>query len=223
MIAANIYRSRNVKKGTSTFPPISVSHLLAPNLPLLSSSVRENGVPYLTIDGTVYAYDANLQTWVKASDRWWAEGSDFWQGRQRTASAAAQRGVIASIESAIHLLDESSAERQRPEWWTSALSLGHLETRLHSAKLLDSPQEYRQAMLQYAKKISDEGFKGKAEELVKELFGPVYWKPGMREDTAGWSSTVVGLSKRDLLKDVLGVFGGFLDWIMFRWLTYLLP
>jgi hypothetical protein len=25
------------------------------------------------------------------------------------------------------------------------------------------------------KKIADEGFKGKAEELVKELYGPVYW------------------------------------------------
>jgi protein HIRA/HIR1 len=53
--------------------------------------------------------------------------------------------------------------------------LGHLETRLHATRLLDSPQEYRQALLVYAKKIADEGFKNKAEELVKELYGPVYW------------------------------------------------
>lgn len=71
--------------------------------------------------------------------------------------------------------DESAAEKKRPTWWSAALTLGHLETRLHGTKLLDSPQEHRQALLMYAKKIADEGFKSKAEELVKELFGPVYW------------------------------------------------
>jgi protein HIRA/HIR1 len=71
--------------------------------------------------------------------------------------------------------DESAADKPRPKWWNTALTLGHLETKLHSAKLLDSPPEYKQALLVYAKKIADEGFRAKAEELIKELFGPVYW------------------------------------------------
>ena len=99
--------------------------------------------------------------------------------------------------------DEGSAETPRPKWWGSAMTLGHLEMRLHSTKLLDSGQEYRQALLLYAKNIADEGFKGKGEELVKELFGPVYWRPG-RDDP--WNPSVAGLAKRDLLKDVLSVF-----------------
>jgi protein HIRA/HIR1 len=83
---------------------------------------------------------------------------------------------MASIESSIAgAPDESAAGKQRPTWWNSALTLGHLETRMHATKLLDSPQEHRQALLMYAKKIADEGFSSKAEELVKELFGPVYW------------------------------------------------
>jgi protein HIRA/HIR1 len=41
--------------------------------------------------------------------------------------------------------------------------------------VLDSPQEYKQALLVYAKKIADEGFRAKAEELIKDLFGPLYW------------------------------------------------
>lgn len=101
--------------------------------------------------------------------------------------------------------DEAAADKVRPQWWNTALTLGHLETKLHSARLLDSPQEYKQTMLVYAKKIADEGFRAKAEELIKELFGPVYWRSG-REDA--WCSTIAGLSKRDLLKDVLSVFGG---------------
>lgn len=84
------------------------------------------------------------------------------------------------------------------------MTLGHLETKLHAARVLDSPQEYKQALLVYAKKIADEGFRGKAEELIKELYGPVYWRPG-REDS--WPSTLMGMSKRDLLKDVLVIFG----------------
>lgn len=71
--------------------------------------------------------------------------------------------------------DESAVDKTRPTWWNTALTLGHLEARLHATKLLDSPPEYRQALLMYAKKIADEGFRSKAEELVKELYGPVYW------------------------------------------------
>jgi TUP1-like enhancer of split len=35
--------------------------------------------------------------------------------------------------------------------------------------------EYKQILLVYAEKIADEGFKNKAEELIKDLFGPIYW------------------------------------------------
>ena len=121
-------------------------------------------------------FRSSLTSWVKLADRWYAEGSDVWQGRQRGNSTTASRGVMTSIESSIAgAPDEGSAEKPRPKWWSTAVTLGHLETRLHSTKLLDSPQEYRQALLLYGKNIADEGFRGKGEELVKELFGPVYW------------------------------------------------
>ena len=107
------------------------------------------------------------------------------------------------------------------------MTLGHLESKLHATKALESPQEYKQALLLYAKRIADEGFRAEAEELVKELFGPVYWCVG-RRGTVGvrgddrlmnarhgrrpgrdeaWSPTIVGMSRRDLLKEVLNIFG----------------
>jgi len=55
------------------------------------------------------------------------------------------------------------------------MTLGHLETRLHASRLLDSPAEYKQTLQLYARKIADEGFRAKAEELIKELSGPIYW------------------------------------------------
>jgi protein HIRA/HIR1 len=122
-------------------------------------------VPILSCsNGAVYSYDPSILSWVKLCDRWWAEGSDFWQGRQRGNGGIANRGIMTSIEGGIAgTPDESAAEKKRPMWWSTALTLGHLETRLHATKLLDSPQEHRQTLLVYAKKIADEGFKSKVE------------------------------------------------------------
>ena len=125
-----------------------------------------------------YSYDAALSTWVKISERWWAEGSDAWQGRQRASNLVANRGIMSTVEGSVNGTppsDEITADKRRPEWWSIALTLGHLETKLHATKLLDSPQEYKQALNVYARKIADEGFRGKGEELIKELFGPMYW------------------------------------------------
>ena len=46
---------------------------------------------------------------------------------------------------------------------------------MYAAKALDSLQEYKQALILYAKKIADQAYRAKAEELIKELFGPVFW------------------------------------------------
>jgi protein HIRA/HIR1 len=101
-----------------------------------------------------------------------------WQPRQRHSNTNSTRGIISSIEGTLSSTtspDPAAAEKPRPQWWNTALTLGHLETKLLSAKLLDSPTEFKQALLVYAKKIADEAFRGKAEELIKDLFGPVYW------------------------------------------------
>ncbi|KAG6890029.1 hypothetical protein C0992_003252 [Termitomyces sp. T32_za158] len=195
---------RDIKKQSSFFPPLSVAPLLSsPNHTITAASVRTNGTPIINCsNGVVYSYDSALLTWVKLSERWWSEGSDAWQNRSRnSATQSGNRGIMSSVESSISgTLDDIISEKPRPTWWNTALTLGHLETRLNATKLLESPNEYKQALLLYAKKIADENFRGKAEELIKELYGPIYHRPG-REDNC--TSTVVGLPKRDLLKDVL--------------------
>jgi protein HIRA/HIR1 len=168
-----------MKTQRSFFPPVSVQPLLSssPNCTIHEAAVRSNGAPIIQCStGIAHSYDPLLSSWITLSERWWSEGSDVWQGRQRGNSQSGSRGVLNSVESAIGTIDDASAaEKPRPAWWNTALTLGHLETRLHSTRVLDSPQEYKQALLLYAKKISDEAFKGKAEELIKELYGPIYW------------------------------------------------
>jgi protein HIRA/HIR1 len=88
--------------------------------------------------------------------------------------------VVASLENAISELDlqDLPALQPPPEnlpWWTEAMTLAHLETRMHAARLLDSPSEYKSNLFLYAKRISEEGLRTKGEELLKELCGPLYW------------------------------------------------
>ncbi|KIY45114.1 histone transcription regulator 1 [Fistulina hepatica ATCC 64428] len=199
--------SWDLKSQRARFPPTSVDHILVGEDTVRTLDVRQNGAPVIvTKGGLVCSYDLGLYTWVKLTDRWWASGSDAWQGRHRAATtSSSNRGVLANLESdvAASMPDESGTETVQPAWWNVALTLGHLETRMHSTRLLESPVEYKQALLLYAKKIADEGFRAKAEDLIKELFGPIYWRPG-RDDV--WSPTVIGLQKRDLLREVLNIF-----------------
>ncbi|KAF8841980.1 histone transcription regulator 1 [Paxillus ammoniavirescens] len=190
----------NVKSQSAYFTPVSVDSLIStPNCTILSATIRPNGAPIIQCSsGVTYSYDPQLCSWTKLSERWWAEGSDVWQGRHRS-----NREVVASIEGAISATAGTGEHRERPEWWNTALTLGHLESKMHASKALDSPTEYKQALLLYAKKIADEGFRAKAEELIRDLFGPVFWRPG-RDDC--WCPTIVGMLKRDLLREVLSVF-----------------
>lgn len=219
---------RDVKKARSNFAPTSIRPLLSPNgsangttIGITSLMARPNGSPIVgATSGVTYSYDSNLCSFVKLSEPWWAEGSEAWSSRPRNTNT--QQAVVASIESAIsERIAPPPGTAQRPPWWTSALTLGHLESKLHAARLLDSGVEYKQILLVYAKKIADEGFRNKAEELVKDLFGPIYWyvsfllygividarlrRPGINKEDI-WDPMLLGHWKRDLLKEVLQAF-----------------
>ncbi|GJJ10789.1 hypothetical protein Clacol_005017 [Clathrus columnatus] len=200
----------NVKTQKAGFPPTSILPLFTePNITIVNVGVRTNGIPIINLSsGVAHSYDPSLLAWVRISQGWWADGSDAWTGRQRNNSFISSRGIVAILEAGItELLPDRSLESiERATWWNAAKTLGHLEERQAASKLLDSPAEFKHSLLLYAKKLSEEGFRGKAEELIRELFGPVYWRPNSNRDEK-WDPYVVGLSKRDLLREVLNIFG----------------
>lgn len=56
----------------------------------------------------------------------------------------------------------------------AAITLGHLEAKMVMSVLMDSAVEYRAALTAYTKRLADEGLKSKAEELIRDLMGPIY-------------------------------------------------
>ncbi|KIK02860.1 hypothetical protein K443DRAFT_5757 [Laccaria amethystina LaAM-08-1] len=94
--------------------------------------------------------------------------------------------------------DESVDDKPRAKWWSTALTRGHLETKLNSTKLLEIPLQYKRMLILYAKKIADEGFRAKGEGLIKELLGLYIGMPLVLFRRC--------IPKRDQLKDVLSIF-----------------
>lgn len=178
---------RNIKTQRAHFPPTDIQPLLStPSASILTTQVRPNGSPVIVLStGVAYSFDPSLSTWLRISEARWSQGSAVWEGKQRASAnrTLASKGIISALEGAISDLDISelspnagqSQASSTLQWWNTAMTLGHLETRLHAARLLDSPSEYKTALILYAKRIAEEGFRAKAEELMKELCGPLYW------------------------------------------------
>ena len=72
------------------------------------------------------------------------------------------------------LQGEPSTPQGTLKEFSIALTLAHLETRLRSAVSLDSPSEYKTSLLTYTRELAKEGLRSKAEELIKEMLGPIY-------------------------------------------------
>ncbi|CAD6884741.1 unnamed protein product [Tilletia controversa] len=160
---------------------------------------------------------------VCISDAWWAEHSPFWDrtSRARLSMLGGTAGVegggltlwqepLRAIESEINSLVLSrrgGASRypappsgSQASGLQSVVALRHLETRLLACELLESPAEYRANLMLYAQRLADEGIRNMAEELIRSLLGPVYYRPGAEES---WEPEVLGFSKRTLLAHVL--------------------
>lgn len=73
-------------------------------------------------------------------------------------------------------------------------------------------------MLMYVQRLAEEGLQERLEQVFLDLLGPAYPLPPRTSDGAryptysrigGWESSVAGLDKRKLLREVLEVTGKF--------------
>lgn len=110
--------------------------------------------------------------------------------------------IVASIEEeAFHNLSaliQQSAEQ-------SSLSLTHAEARMNACIYLDSAAEYRRSLRQYVLSAIECDAQSQIDDLCQELYGPV----SMTHHKSGdWSPTLLGISKYELLQDILGILRG---------------
>ncbi|KAM4708515.1 protein HIRA [Discoglossus pictus] len=163
------------------------------------------GIPVLSLsNGKAYCFNPSLSSWNLVSDRQdsLALCADF-----RTCLPS-QDAVMCSGPLAIIQGRTSNAGRQAARLFTmphlvqQETTMAYLENQVAAALMLQSSQEYKHWLLIYARYLVNEGFEQRLREVCQELLGPVHHSAGSQ-----WESRILGLRKRELLKEILPLIG----------------
>ena len=160
-----------------------------------------------------FVYDPCMKTWVRVADQHFAQSdfsSDF---GNRLLSHGMRTGMrpLESLQATGSEIGSSflfkNGARDYYEWGDTPQqwyqSRAHLEHQIAAALVMDSPDEYQQWIQMYARFLAKDGREpcvARLRELCDELLGPPSEVNGINSDGNGWSSTVLGLSKRHILK-----------------------
>eukprot|EP00073_Rattus_norvegicus_P051295 XP_017453679.1 PREDICTED: protein HIRA-like isoform X3 [Rattus norvegicus] len=167
--------------------------------------LTQHGIPVMNLsDGKAYCFNPSLSTWNLVSDKQdsLAQCADF------RNSLPSQDAMLCSGPLAIIQGRTSNSGRQAarlfsvPHVVQQESTLAYLESQVAAALTLQSSHEYRHWLLLYARYLVNEGFEYRLREICQDLLGPVHCSTGSQ-----WESTVVGLRKRELLKELLPVIG----------------
>uniref|UniRef100_A0A5F8HGB8 Protein HIRA n=1 Tax=Monodelphis domestica TaxID=13616 RepID=A0A5F8HGB8_MONDO len=167
--------------------------------------LTQHGIPVMNLsDGKAYCFNPSLSTWNLVSDK----QDSLAQCADYRNSLPSQEAMLCSGPLAIIQGRTSNSGRQAtrlfsvPHLVQQETTLAYLESQMAAALTLQSSHEYRHWLLIYARYLVNEGFEYRLRELCKDLLGPVHHSTGSQ-----WESTVVGLRKRELLKELLPVIG----------------
>ncbi|OLL25880.1 Protein hir1 [Neolecta irregularis DAH-3] len=176
-------------------------------------AVTNTGVVCITLTSAdSFVYNGTMLVWQRVSEPWWAINSLYWDSTRLGIP-----GPLGSLERrtdmefmkhgrgrAFQRMVKGGLRREGFEGLECIASLAHLENRISSAALIGSAEEYRSATLMYARRLGEQNFQEKVKGLCQELLGPQLFI-----ENHHWKPTVVGIYKRELLKEVLEVMGGF--------------
>ncbi|CAG8543595.1 1250_t:CDS:10 [Acaulospora morrowiae] len=210
-------RNREAKVDSVSIAPIlSSASLSSDNLQstvsIVTACVRSNGTPLLvTSRYDAWCYHTGMRCWICVHDPRYTlpnpsaqESSGDVTGNcllETLDNYSRQRGT--NVGSLSHL-------RRPPGPETSGQQinlLGFLQNQLLVAELINSPAEYKQLLFQYAQQLADEGSELKVHELCNQLLGPTHTSEsinGIQRQT-NWDPLLLGMSKRQLLGDVLKI------------------
>ncbi|KAI8365862.1 WD40-repeat-containing domain protein [Choanephora cucurbitarum] len=164
--------------------------------------VQANGIPVLVTSlQQAFVYHVDMKVWLRISDAWYII-SEFWGSGIHTNNPlgwlASKIAISGTDPIAKLMLDMSNTDERT----TAVITISHIETQLAVAALLNSPQEYNDWMMIYARKLSEENAKERIEELCRWLMGP----PFVSSEFAEWEPKIMDtLLKKDLLKQILPV------------------
>ncbi|XP_063310532.1 protein HIRA [Pelobates fuscus] len=167
--------------------------------------LTHRGVPVLSLsNGKAYAFNSSLSAWSLVSDKQDAlsQCADY-RNCLSSQDAVMCPGPLAIIQGrACNAGRQAARLFTMPHQVQQETTMAHLENQIAAALMLQSSQEYRYWLLVYARYLVNEGFEQRLREVCQELLGPVHRSSGSQ-----WESRILGLRKRELLKELLPLIG----------------
>ncbi|ADV24167.1 protein HIR1 [Cryptococcus gattii E566] len=193
-------RMLNTRSGKAFFPPSSIHHLLFPgsssshSFDIISCTLQPNGVPIIiTSEPHAFAYDASLHEWTTIASPPIAGVQPLPSGPSGPLSVVDQ--IIAQSSPLM------TSEKSNAPWLEESYVMSQFEIKLRATVLLDSKEEHKHWLAGYMKYLGDENFAERAEEVMRDLIGPVHHqlKP------TGWDPKLLGVDKRKIAAEALYV------------------
>ncbi|XP_029474853.1 protein HIRA isoform X1 [Rhinatrema bivittatum] len=167
--------------------------------------LTQRGIPVLSLSsGKAYCFNPSLSTWNLISDK----QDSLAQCADYRSCLPSQDAMLCSGPLAIIQGHTSNSGRQAarlfsmPHLVQQETTMAYLENQIAAALMLQSSQEYRHWLLIYARYLVNEGLEYRLREVCRDLLGPVH-----RSSESQWDSRILGLRKRELLKELLPVIG----------------
>ncbi|XP_075424653.1 protein HIRA isoform X2 [Ascaphus truei] len=193
-------------KQTAVIKNESLQTILSGNDMTVSQTLlTQRGIPVLSLsNGKAYCFNPSLSTWNLVSDR----QDSLAQCADYRNCLPSQDAMMCSGPLAIIQGRSSNAGRQAarlfsmPHLVQQETTTAHLENQVAAALMLQSSQEYRHWLLIYARYLVNEGFEQRLRDVCQDLLGPIHHSAGSQ-----WESKILGLRKRELLKELLPLIG----------------
>ncbi|XP_056141509.1 protein HIRA [Lampris incognitus] len=196
----------DVQKQTALVKNESLQTILSGADTTVSQSLlTQQGVPVIGLsNGKSYCFSSSLETWTLIADKGdsLVQCADF-RNCLPSHDASVSSGPLAVMQGRnLNAGRLASRLSSTPHQLQQSVTLAFLENQLASAVALLSAREYRYWLLIYARFLVNEGSEHRLRELCQELLGPVH-----KSASTAWEPTTLGLSKRELLREVLPVIG----------------
>jgi len=161
--------------------------------------ITSNGLPLITLStGKTYVYDLDMETWhLLSNNQDLLNYSCDYKQKIVNGSEIAEY-PLSLIQSQQRFLRQIHNVFVTNRSLQSKATLSYIDQQLASSIQLSSSKEYRYWLIVLAQFLANEGLEERFRELCEYLLGPIF-----ASSSSEWSSTILGIDKRELLKEVL--------------------
>ncbi|KAK3084278.1 hypothetical protein FSP39_010934 [Pinctada imbricata] len=195
----------NIQRKQAVIHRESLSPILSGTDALGRSHLTSEGVPMVTIHHKSYTFSEDMSSWLLL----YSKGDTITQCSDHHScmpvkESSKSHGPLASVQPAQERLGMQASRVFGAGHSLQQLStLSHIESQMASCIMLKSPSEYKFWLQTYIRYLSQEGMESKLRAVCDDLLGPVYKTKGR----SAWESHLLGISKRELLRDILPNIG----------------